>query len=50
MKGFVWQQDWPHKDTFIIMYLMVQGKLGLKYSDQKQKNVTKGEGVLKVQK
>jgi hypothetical protein len=32
------------KDTFFTMHLIVQGQLGLKISDQKQKNVTRNGG------
>ncbi len=41
---FVRQQDLASKDTFLLLHLTVQGKLGLKVSNLKQKSVTRGGG------
>jgi hypothetical protein len=50
VNSFVWQQDQASKDTFFIIYLTVQGNLGLKISDQKMKYVTQGGGGRKSAK
>ncbi len=49
MKSFVLQQNLP-KDTLFTIHLIFQGKLCLKISDQKQKNVTRGWGSVKSKK
>ncbi len=49
MKIFVRQQDLASKDTFLLLHLTVQGKLGLKVSNLKQKSVTRGWGLEKYE-
>ncbi len=48
MKNVVCQQDCVSRDTFFVMHLTAQCKLGLKTSNQK--NVTWGGGQKKSQK
>jgi hypothetical protein len=47
-KLVVAKQDIAPKDTFFLIDLIFQSTIGLKISQQKIKNVTRGEGGQKV--